>query len=104
MKSGMKYIDMHAHMVSRTTTDYEMMALTGCVAVTEPAFWAGYDRRSADVFADYFDHLTTMAACCRRSSPPSSGRCCSSGSTSASLEIRTVGVRPREIHQCVSPA
>ena len=56
----MKYIDMHAHMVSRTTDDYRQMALTGCLAVTEPAFWAGYDRRSADVFADYFDHLTTF--------------------------------------------
>jgi len=55
-----KYIDMHAHMVSRTTDDYRQMALTGCLAVTEPAFWAGYDRRSADVFADYFDHLTTF--------------------------------------------
>ena len=28
-------------MVSRTTDDYQQMALTGCVAVTEPAFWAG---------------------------------------------------------------
>jgi len=54
------YIDMHAHMVSRTTDDYEKMALTGCLAVTEPAFWAGYDRKSADVFADYFEHLTTF--------------------------------------------
>lgn len=54
----MTYIDMHAHMVSRTTDDYEQMALAGCVAVTEPAFWAGYDRYSAEVFADYFMHLT----------------------------------------------
>jgi predicted metal-dependent TIM-barrel fold hydrolase len=54
----MRYIDLHAHMVSRSTDDYKKMALTGCVALTEPAFWAGYDRRSADVFADYFDHLT----------------------------------------------
>lgn len=54
----MQYIDLHAHMVSRTTDDYQRMALTGCVAVTEPAFWAGYDRTSADVFADYFDRLT----------------------------------------------
>lgn len=54
----MRYIDMHAHMVSRTTDDYEQMALTGCVAVTEPAFWAGYDRPSVDAFADYFDRLT----------------------------------------------
>ena len=54
----MDYIDLHAHMVSRNTDDYYNMALTGCVALSEPAFWAGYDRRSADVFADYFDHLT----------------------------------------------
>ncbi len=56
----MDYIDLHAHMVSRTTDDYYDMALTGCVALSEPAFWAGYDRRSADVFADYFNHLTTF--------------------------------------------
>ena len=54
----MEYIDLHAHMISRSTDDYEKMALAGCLAVTEPAFWAGYDRRSADVFADYFDHIT----------------------------------------------
>jgi predicted metal-dependent TIM-barrel fold hydrolase len=54
----MDYIDIHAHMISRTTDDYERMALAGCVALTEPAFWAGYDRRSSDVFADYFNHLT----------------------------------------------
>src|SRR6185503_20222450 len=34
------------------------MALTGCVAVTEPAFWPGWDRISADGFEDYFRHLT----------------------------------------------
>jgi len=54
----MEYIDLHAHMVSRTTDDYRAMARSGCVAVTEPAFWAGYDHPSAGVFADYFDRLT----------------------------------------------
>ena len=54
----MKYIDHHAHMVSRTTDDYQQMALSGCVAVTEPAFWAGWDRSSADGFEDYFRQLT----------------------------------------------
>ena len=54
----MKYIDHHAHMVSRTTDDYHQMALTGCVALTEPAFWAGWDRSSADGFEDYFRQLT----------------------------------------------
>ncbi|HEX6925234.1 MAG TPA: TatD family hydrolase [Longimicrobiaceae bacterium] len=56
----MEYIDLHAHMVSRTTDDYQQMALTGCVAVTEPAFWAGWDRSSADGFEDYFRQLTTF--------------------------------------------
>lgn len=56
----MKYIDIHAHMVSRTTDDYQQMALTGCVALTEPAFWAGFDRLSPVVFADYFNHLTSF--------------------------------------------
>jgi predicted metal-dependent TIM-barrel fold hydrolase len=45
-------------MVSRTTDDYQQMALTGCVAVTEPAFWAGWDRSTADGVEDYFRQLT----------------------------------------------
>jgi predicted metal-dependent TIM-barrel fold hydrolase len=56
----MKYIDHHAHMVSRTTDDYAQMALTGCVAVTEPAFWAGWDRSTVDGVEDYFRQLTTF--------------------------------------------
>jgi predicted metal-dependent TIM-barrel fold hydrolase len=52
-----RYIDHHAHMASRTTDDYAQMALTGCVAVTEPAFWAGWDRSTADGFEDYFKQL-----------------------------------------------
>jgi predicted metal-dependent TIM-barrel fold hydrolase len=53
-----KYIDHHAHMVSRTTDDYAQMALTGCVALTEPSFWAGWDRSTVDGFEDYFRQLT----------------------------------------------
>ena len=30
-----KYIEPHGHMVSRTTDDYERMALAGCVAISE---------------------------------------------------------------------
>jgi predicted metal-dependent TIM-barrel fold hydrolase len=45
-------------MVSRTTDDYQAMALAGCEAVCEPAFWAGFDRSSADGFYDYFCQLT----------------------------------------------
>jgi predicted metal-dependent TIM-barrel fold hydrolase len=54
----MRYIEPHAHMVSRTTDDYVKMTLSGCVAVCEPAFWAGFDRSSADGFYDYFCQLT----------------------------------------------
>ncbi|MCC7042482.1 MAG: TatD family hydrolase [Acidobacteria bacterium] len=53
----MRYIDHHAHMASRTTDDYTQMALTGCVAVTEPAFWAGWDRSTPEGFDDYFRQL-----------------------------------------------
>ena len=45
-------------MVSRTTDDYERMAVAGCAAVCEPAFWAGFDRSSVDGFHDYFCQLT----------------------------------------------
>jgi predicted metal-dependent TIM-barrel fold hydrolase len=54
----MRYIDPHIHMVSRTTDDYHNMALAGCVAITEPAFWAGYDRSGPQGFFDYFSLLT----------------------------------------------
>lgn len=53
----MRYIDHHAHMASRTTDDYAQMALTGCVAVSEPAFWAGWDRSTPEGFEDYFRQL-----------------------------------------------
>src|ERR1700689_1246758 len=56
----MYYIDPHIHMVSRTTDDYEMLAKMGCVAMSEPAFWAGFDRGSVDSFRDYFRQLTNF--------------------------------------------
>src|SRR4051795_11881317 len=56
----MYYIDPHLHMVSRTTDDYETLAKMGCVAVSEPAFWAGYDRGSVDGFRDYFEQLISF--------------------------------------------
>lgn len=54
----MRYIEPHAHMVSRTTDDYLAMVTAGCAAVCEPAFWAGFDRQSAQGFFDYFSQLT----------------------------------------------
>ena len=54
----MYYIDPHIHMVSRTTDDYETLAKMGCVGLSEPAFWAGFDRGSVESFRDYFRQLT----------------------------------------------
>jgi uncharacterized protein len=54
----MRYIEPHGHMVSRVTDDYVDMATAGCVAVCEPAFWAGFDRSSVQGFYDYFCQLT----------------------------------------------
>jgi predicted metal-dependent TIM-barrel fold hydrolase len=54
----MRYIEPHGHMVSRVTNDYVDMATAGCQCVSEPAFWAGYDRISVNGFYDYFCQLT----------------------------------------------
>ncbi|MBI1372645.1 MAG: metal-dependent hydrolase [Phycisphaera sp.] len=54
----MYIIDPHIHCVSRTMDDYERLAMSGVVAVSEPAFWAGYDRSCAQSFVDYFRQLT----------------------------------------------
>jgi len=54
----MKIIEPHIHMVSRTTDDYQALAISGIYTITEPAFWAGYDRRTAEGFRDYFTQLT----------------------------------------------
>ena len=54
----MRYIEPHAHMVSRVTDDYVAMVASGCAAVCEPAFWAGFDRSSPHGFFDYFSQLT----------------------------------------------
>jgi predicted metal-dependent TIM-barrel fold hydrolase len=54
------YIDPHVHMISRTTDDYHRMAFAGCTAISEPAFWAGFDRGTAAGFHDYFRHLVEV--------------------------------------------
>ncbi|MDG2469863.1 MAG: TatD family hydrolase [Pirellulaceae bacterium] len=56
----MYYIDPHIHMVSRVTDDYETLSKMGCTAMSEPAFWAGFDRGSAESFRDYFRQLTEV--------------------------------------------
>ncbi len=54
---GMSFFDMHVHMISRTTDDYQTMAQAGVVAVIEPAFWLGQPRTGVDSFRDYFAML-----------------------------------------------
>jgi uncharacterized protein len=51
-------IDSHAHMISRTTDDYEAMARSGVVAVIEPAFWLGQPRTNVGSFIDYFSLIS----------------------------------------------
>src|SRR5512145_2748401 len=54
---GTMIIDPHAHMISRTTDDYEAMARAGVVAVVEPAFWIGQPRTN---LGSYVDYLSTI--------------------------------------------
>ena len=56
----MKIIEPHIHTASRTTDDLERMAIAGIVAVMEPSFWPGSDRRYAGAFFDYFNHILTF--------------------------------------------
>ncbi|RMG17410.1 MAG: hydrolase TatD [Planctomycetota bacterium] len=53
----MRIFEPHIHMFSRTTDDYERMALAGIEGVLEPAFWLGQPRTSVGSFKDYFDTL-----------------------------------------------
>jgi uncharacterized protein len=53
----MMFIDPHAHMISRTTDDYEAMAAAGVVAVIEPAFWIGQPRTNVGSYLDYLSAI-----------------------------------------------
>ncbi len=55
--AGTMFIDPHAHMIARTTDDYEAMARAGVVAVIEPAFWLGQPRTNV---GSYIDYLSTI--------------------------------------------
>jgi len=54
---GMKFMDPHIHMVSRTTDDYQAMRDAGIIAIIEPAFWTGQPRTGLDTFKDYYSSL-----------------------------------------------
>lgn len=53
----MLFIDPHAHMISRTTDDYEAMAAAGVVALIEPAFWIGQPRTHVGTYIDYLSSI-----------------------------------------------
>lgn len=53
----MMFIDPHAHMISRTTDDYQAMAAAGVVAVIEPAFWVGQPRTFVGTYIDYLSSI-----------------------------------------------
>jgi uncharacterized protein len=55
--AGTMFIDPHAHMISRTTDDYETMARAGVVAVIEPAFWIGQPRTNVGSYVDYLSTI-----------------------------------------------
>src|SRR3954447_2459098 len=55
--AGRMFIDPHAHMISRTTDDYETMARAGVVAVIEPSFWLGQPRTNLGAYVDYLSAI-----------------------------------------------
>jgi uncharacterized protein len=55
--AGTMFLDPHAHMISRTTDDYEAMARAGVVALIEPAFWIGQPRTNLGAYVDYLSTI-----------------------------------------------
>jgi len=56
----MKFIDPHIHMYSRTTDDYEKMALAGIRTIIEPSFWLGQERTSSETLKDYWEYIISF--------------------------------------------
>ncbi|WP_241789362.1 TatD family hydrolase [Sphingobacterium rhinopitheci] len=54
---GLKFVDPHIHMVSRTTDDYQALFDAGVMLVIEPAFWVGQPRTGLSTFQDYYSSL-----------------------------------------------
>ncbi len=57
LPAGTMFIDPHAHMISRTTDDYQAMARAGVAAVIEPAFWIGQPRTNLGCYVDYLSAI-----------------------------------------------
>ena len=56
----MRIIDPHIHMYSRTTDDYEKMALARIEVVVEPSFWLGSPRTSLGTMIDYWENMISF--------------------------------------------
>lgn len=56
----MAYIEPHIHSVVRTTDDFWNMATAGILAIVEPSFWAGTDKRAVACFEDYWEHMISF--------------------------------------------
>lgn len=50
-------IEMHIHAHTRSTDDLRTLKEAGVVALVEPAFWAGIDKRFVQSFFDYFSEI-----------------------------------------------
>jgi len=47
-------------MYSRTTDDYQNMALAGIKTVIEPSFWLGQERTSSNTLIDYWEYIISF--------------------------------------------
>ena len=47
-------------MYSRTTDDYEKMALSGIRTIIEPSFWLGQERTSFETLKDYWEYIISF--------------------------------------------
>jgi len=50
-------IEMHIHAHTRSTDDLRALKEAGVVALVEPAFWSGIDKRFPQSFFDYFSEI-----------------------------------------------
>ncbi len=71
----MMFIDPHAHMISRTTEDYQAMAASGVVAVIEPAFWLGQPRTHVGSYIDYLSAIEEGRYVIAQANAPLNSKC-----------------------------
>lgn len=55
-----RFFDPHIHMYSRTTDDYQNMAIAGIEVIVQPSFWLGSPRTNVGTFVDYWEHMISF--------------------------------------------